>query len=70
MGLQIQVLRAITAPRSTAAFGAFVREPPEALFVTSDPFFTNRRVQLVRPGDALRGPHCICRAGNIQRLAG
>ena len=47
MGLQFQVLRAITAPEITAAFGAFVREPPEALFVTSDPFFTNRRIQLV-----------------------
>jgi putative ABC transport system substrate-binding protein len=47
MGLQIHVLRASTGPEITAAFGTFVREPPDALFVTSDPFFTNRRVQLI-----------------------
>jgi putative tryptophan/tyrosine transport system substrate-binding protein len=46
MGLQIQVLSASTGPEINAAFAAFVRERPDALFVSIDAFFTNRRVQL------------------------
>jgi ABC-type uncharacterized transport system substrate-binding protein len=47
MGLQIQVLNASTGPEIDAAFGTFVRERPDALFVGGDPFFTSRRIQLV-----------------------
>jgi putative ABC transport system substrate-binding protein len=47
MGLQIQVLNASSSPEIDAAFGTFVRERPDALFVGGDPFFTSRRIQLV-----------------------
>ena len=47
IGLQIQVLNASTSREIDAAFAAFVRERPDALFVSTDPFFTSRRVQLV-----------------------
>jgi hypothetical protein len=47
MGLQIQVLNASTSREIDAAFGTFVRERPDALFVGPDPFFASRRMQLV-----------------------
>jgi putative ABC transport system substrate-binding protein len=46
IGLQIQVARARTVGEIDAAFAAFARERPDALFVSTDPFFTSRRVQL------------------------
>ena len=46
LGLQIQVLNASTSREIDAAFATFVRERPDGLFVSSDPFFTSRRVQL------------------------
>jgi putative ABC transport system substrate-binding protein len=46
IGLQIQVARARTIGEIDAAFAAFARERPDALFVSTDPFFTSRRVQL------------------------
>jgi putative tryptophan/tyrosine transport system substrate-binding protein len=55
MGLQIQVLNASTSREINAAFAAFVRERPDALFVGTGPFLTNRRVQLV----LLAGRHGI-----------
>jgi len=47
MGLQIQVLNANTSREIDAAFATFVRERPDALLVSGDPFFNSRRVQLV-----------------------
>ena len=47
MGLQIQVFDASTSREIDAAFATFVHERPDALFVSSDTFFTSRRVQLV-----------------------
>jgi putative tryptophan/tyrosine transport system substrate-binding protein len=47
MGLQIQVFNASTSREIDAAFAAFARERPDALFVDPEPFFTERRVQLV-----------------------
>jgi putative tryptophan/tyrosine transport system substrate-binding protein len=47
MGLQIQVLNASTSREVNAAFATFVRERPDALFVSTDPFFNSRRAQLV-----------------------
>jgi len=47
MGLQIQVFNASTSREIDAAFATFVRERPDALFVSGDTFFTSRRVQLV-----------------------
>ena len=46
LGLQIQVLNASTIREIDAAFATFARERPDALFVSIDPFFTARRVQL------------------------
>jgi putative tryptophan/tyrosine transport system substrate-binding protein len=48
MGLQIQVLNASTSSEINAAFATFVRERPDALFVSTDPFFTSRRAQMVQ----------------------
>jgi ABC-type uncharacterized transport system substrate-binding protein len=46
IGLQIQVLNASTSREIDAAFATFARERPDALFVSADPFFRSRRVQL------------------------
>ena len=47
IGLQIQVLNAGTSREIDAAFATFVRERPDALFVSGEPLFTSRRVQLI-----------------------
>jgi putative ABC transport system substrate-binding protein len=46
MGLRIQVFNAGTSGEIDAAFASFARDRPDALFVSPDPFFTVRRVQL------------------------
>jgi putative ABC transport system substrate-binding protein len=46
MGLQIQVRNASTIREIDAAFESSARERPDALFISSGPFFTSRRVQL------------------------
>jgi putative tryptophan/tyrosine transport system substrate-binding protein len=46
MGLQIQVLHASSSREINAAFATFLRERPDALFVSIGPLFTARRVQL------------------------
>ena len=46
MGLQTRIVNVSSARDINAAFAAFTSEPPDALFVTPDPFFTGRRVQL------------------------
>ena len=48
MGLQIHVLNADTAREIDAALAGFLRERPDALFVSAGPFFSDRRVQLVQ----------------------
>jgi putative ABC transport system substrate-binding protein len=47
MGLQIQVHKASTSRDIDAVFATFVRDRPDALFVTGNAFFNSRRVQLV-----------------------
>ena len=47
MGLQLQVHNAANSREINAAFAAFSRERPDALFVAGDAIFTGRRVQLV-----------------------
>ena len=47
IGLHLQVVAAGTRQEIDAAFTTFARERPDALFVTTDTFFTTRRVQLV-----------------------
>jgi putative tryptophan/tyrosine transport system substrate-binding protein len=46
MGIQTQVLQASNSREINAAFAAFDRERPDALFVNIGPLFTARRVQL------------------------
>src|SRR5262245_7514892 len=46
MGVQINVLNASTSHEIDAAFATFVDRRPDALFVASEIFFTDRRVQL------------------------
>jgi putative tryptophan/tyrosine transport system substrate-binding protein len=46
LGLQMQILKANTSRDIDAAYATFERERPDALFITGDPFFTSRRVQL------------------------
>jgi putative ABC transport system substrate-binding protein len=47
LGLQIQIFNASTISEIDAAFAAFARERPDALFVAADGFFSSRRVQFV-----------------------
>ncbi|MGC2715712.1 MAG: ABC transporter substrate-binding protein [Pseudolabrys sp.] len=44
--LKIQVVHASTSREIDAAFAAFERDRPDALFVAADPFFNSRRLQL------------------------
>jgi putative tryptophan/tyrosine transport system substrate-binding protein len=46
MGLQIQIFNAATSREIDAAFAAFGRERPDAVFVGQDAFFGGRRIQL------------------------
>ena len=48
MGLQIQVLKADTAGEIDMALVTFLRDKPDALFVSAGPFFSDRRVQLAQ----------------------
>src|SRR5262249_7697225 len=48
LGLELTMLRASTSREIDAAFATFSREPPDALFVTTDGFFNSRRVQFVQ----------------------
>jgi len=46
VGLQIQIFKASNSREIDATFAGFVRERPDALFVATAPFLTDRRVQL------------------------
>jgi putative ABC transport system substrate-binding protein len=46
LGLQIRTYNASTSSEIDAAFAAFARERPDALFVAPEAFFNSRRVQL------------------------
>ena len=48
MGLQLRVLNASTIADIEAAFATFANERPDALFISSGPFFADRRVQLAQ----------------------
>jgi len=48
LGLQIQFFNVSTIREIDAAFSAFARERPDALFVAGDPFLAGRRVQLAQ----------------------
>jgi putative tryptophan/tyrosine transport system substrate-binding protein len=48
MGLQSQILNVGATREIETAFTTFMRERPDALFVSTDPWFTARRVQIVQ----------------------
>ena len=56
IGLETHILRASTSREINEAFATFVREPPDAVFVDIDPFFTSRRVQIVHLASHHRVP--------------
>src|SRR5262249_6746735 len=64
LGLKIQVCKATTSQEIHAAFAAMVRERSEALFLGSDPFFTNRRVLLA----TLSARHAIPLASQAREI--
>ena len=45
-GLKIQVVKVSTSQEIDAAFATFARDRPDALFVSPDPLFRSRRVQI------------------------
>ena len=46
MGVQLRLINASTIPEIDAAFAALASERPDALFISSGPFFGNRSVQV------------------------
>jgi putative tryptophan/tyrosine transport system substrate-binding protein len=56
MGLQIKILNVSTSRDIDAAFETMANERPDALFISSGPFFTNRRVQLAHSATHHRIP--------------
>jgi hypothetical protein len=48
MGLQIEVLNTDTSAEISAAFEAFGRDRPDAIFVATSPFLNGRRAQLAQ----------------------
>ena len=48
LGLQIQPVEAATSSEIDAAFANFQRDHPDAVFVSADPYFTARRIQIVQ----------------------
>ena len=48
LGLRIQIFNVNTIREIDAAFDTFVRERPDALFVTGDAFLSGRRIQLAQ----------------------
>jgi putative ABC transport system substrate-binding protein len=65
MGLQLRIVNAGTIAEIDAAFRALAREPPDALFISSGPFFANRSVQLAQ----LAARHAIPAIGGNRRFA-
>ena len=59
VGLQIYPVNATTIGEIDAAFGVLARERPDALFVTPDPFFISRRLQITTLAARERVPWLI-----------
>ena len=64
LGLQVQFYDASTNPEIDAAYATLVRERPDALFVSSDTFFTSRRVQLI----SLAARHALPAAYSVREF--
>jgi len=65
MGLQLRLLNASTIAGLEAAFAALASDRPDALFISSGPFFANRSVQLAH----LATRHAIPAVGGTRRYA-
>jgi putative tryptophan/tyrosine transport system substrate-binding protein len=48
LGLEIQPVEAATSSEIDIAFATFQRDRPDAVFVSADPYFTARRIQIVQ----------------------
>ena len=57
MGLEVQILNASSSNEIHAAFATMARERPDALFLSSDPLWTSRRVQLATLAARHATPH-------------
>jgi ABC-type uncharacterized transport system substrate-binding protein len=64
MGLQVRIFNAGTPREISAAFATFADERPDALFVSPDPFFVVRRVQLA----TLAARHAIPSSFSVREL--
>ncbi len=64
MSLQVRIFNAGTAREISAAFATFADERPDALFVSPDPFFVVRRVQLA----TLAARHAIPSSFSVREL--
>jgi putative ABC transport system substrate-binding protein len=64
IGLQIQILKASTIAEINTAFTVMARERLDALFVASDPFFNQRRVQIAN----LASHHSIPAAYGVREI--
>jgi putative tryptophan/tyrosine transport system substrate-binding protein len=74
MGLQIQIFNAGTIAEIDAAFAALASDRPDALFISSGPFFASRSVQLAhlatRHGiPAIGGPRRYPEVGGLMSYA-
>jgi putative ABC transport system substrate-binding protein len=56
MGLQIQIINTSNSREIDAAFATFAHERPDALFVSPDPFFRSRRMQVIHLATRLAIP--------------
>ena len=70
MGLQIQIFNASTSRKIDAAFAAFGRERPDAVFVGQDAFYNGRRLQLANWASRhalpmTSGSRDICEVGGL-----
>jgi putative ABC transport system substrate-binding protein len=64
LGLQVQFYDASTNQEIDAAYATLVHERPDALFVSSDVFFTSRRVQLI----SLAARHALPAAYSVREF--
>jgi ABC-type uncharacterized transport system substrate-binding protein len=64
MGLQVRIVNVGSAGEISAAFAMFAQERPDALFVSPDPFFVVRRVQLA----TLAARHAIPSSFSVREL--
>jgi putative ABC transport system substrate-binding protein len=73
MGLNIRVLHASTRDEIDDAYATLARDRPDALFISSGPFFSDRRVQMAHLATryalpAIHGSRLYAEAGGLDQL--